>query len=102
MLALTLLGEERLLVERLHREGSRVQRLKVAEVAVAGAGVRKVQLRLDADWTLTADHTPLEALSPSSFVLTLEEPQLPRGVLHTLPLLHTQSISSQISAAELY
>lgn len=50
-----------------------------------------VQLRLDAEWTLPTSHVPLEVVSSSPFVLTFEEPKLPRGVLHTLPLLHTQA-----------
>lgn len=73
MLTLTLFGEERLLVERLHHGGSKVQRSQVTEIAVAGTRIWKVQLRLDADWTLTANHTPLEACGPS-FILTFEEP----------------------------
>ncbi len=92
MLTLTLLGEERFLVERPHRGGPQVQRSEVAEVTVTvGVGVPMVQLRLDAEWTLTTNHAPLEVLSSSPFVLTFEEPKLPRGVLHTLPLLHTHT-----------
>lgn len=44
------------------------------EIAVTGARIWKVQLRLDADWTMTANSTPLEAFGPSSFMLTFEKP----------------------------
>lgn len=50
-----------------------------------------VQLRLDAERTLTTGCAPLELLRSSPFVLTFEEAKFPRGVLHTLPLLHTHA-----------
>lgn len=82
---LTLLGEEGFLVER-----PQVQRSQVAEVTVTGVRVREVQLRLHADRTLPANRAPLDVLSSSpSFDLAFVEPQLPRGVLHAPPLLHT-------------
>lgn len=84
---LTLLGEERLFVERPHHGGSQVLRSEVAEVAVTAVGVLIVQLRLDAERTLTSSHAPLDVLSSSPFVLTFEESKFPRGVLHALPLL---------------
>lgn len=82
---LTLLVEERLLVE-----GPWVQRSEVA--VAAGIGVPSVQLRLCADWTLSTGH----ALSPAPVVLTLEEPELPRGVLHALPLLRSKRRGTRV------
>ncbi len=88
---LTLLGEERFLVERPHHGRPQVQGSQVTQVTVAAMGLLMVQLRLDAEWTLTSSHTPLEVLSSSPFILTFVEPQLPRGVFHTLPLLNTHT-----------
>lgn len=89
--ALTLFGEERFLVERSHRGRPRAQRSDVTQAAVTGIRVAVVQLRLNAEWTLTTGHAPLEVLSPSPFVFTFEEAEFTRGVLHTLPLLHTNT-----------
>lgn len=72
-MTLTLLGEERLLVEWSHHGGTQVQRSEVAEVTVTAIHVPLVQLGLDADWMLLTGHTPLEVLCSSPFVLTLEE-----------------------------
>lgn len=86
--ALTLFGEEGLVVEWLHQGRVEIKRQEVLEVTVAAAGLPMVQLRLDADWPLMARWTPLDLPADPSVGLTLEKSKFPSGVLHTLPLLH--------------
>lgn len=81
--ALTLSGEEGLVVEGLQQ----IQAQQVLEVTAAAAGLLPVQLRLDADWPLMARPAPRDLPARPSVALTLEKPELPGGVLHTLPLL---------------
>lgn len=86
--ALTLFGEEGLVVERPYQGRVQTGWRQVLEVTVAAAGLPMVQLRLDADWPLMASQAPLDLPVDPCFRFALEEPKLPGGVLHTLPLLH--------------